>query len=289
MDDQNKSMNDRWDRGVVPERGYAADVEPGTERDDRAATDRRTREIRSEIEQTREDMSETIDAIQNRLRPSSIVSNAKDTVREATVGKVKQMATSARRRLAGDAGDFSSGEYGVMDRIRENPIPVAIAAASIAWIAFSGRSRRRVSPAIYGSTRQGEPYLRETVISEDIDEATEVGGYSTGDAAERARSMVRETGTTVRRATSTAQTRLQRFVSDNPLAAGAVAAAVGATVGLALPETRRENELMGETRDTVVNRAQDAARGVAERVQDAAERVSSIAGETARSVRPEQQ
>src|SRR5204863_2264016 len=39
-------------------------------------TDARAREIREEIAQTREDMSETLDAIQDRLKPSTIVANA---------------------------------------------------------------------------------------------------------------------------------------------------------------------------------------------------------------------
>jgi ElaB/YqjD/DUF883 family membrane-anchored ribosome-binding protein len=312
MDDKNKGLNERWaEPGVTPERGYASDVEPKRRGPGEPATsagshadpdtERRTREIRSEIERTREGMDETIGAIEDRLRPSNLVANAKETVRDATVGKVKQMASSARQRFAA-GGDESRGA-GVVGRIRENPVPAAIAAASLAWLAFGGRKQPRMSPAIYGSTREGEPYLRETVISEDVEDVTELGGYSTGtgypargdvdwgrsapdtagEATQRARAMARDTGTTVRRATSNAQTRLQRFVFENPLAAGAVAAAVGATVGLALPETRRENQLMGDARDAVVTRAQEAARGAAERVQDAAERVSDIAGEAAKS------
>jgi ElaB/YqjD/DUF883 family membrane-anchored ribosome-binding protein len=300
MDDQNKSLNDRWaEPGVVPERGYAVDATPTSHPTEEPPT-RRTAEIRSEIEQTRADMTDTIDAIQDKLRPSNIVSNAKDTVRDATVGKVKSMATTARERFAGDRREWRGDGNGVMDRIRENPVPAAIAAASIAWIAFSGRrSAPRTSPAIYGSTRDGEAFVYETVISTDVDEATELGPYgagsgyearrsareAAGEVTERAQSMVRGTGTRVRRATSDAGTRVQRFVRSNPLAAGAIAAAVGATVGMALPETRRENELMGEARDTVVTRAQDAARDAAEKVQDAAERVGSVAGEAARSVK----
>lgn len=299
MDDQNKSLNDRWaEPGVMPERGYAADVSP-TRRPTEEPPSRRTAEIRSEIEQTRADMTDTIDAIQDKLRPSNIVSNAKDTVREATVGKVKAMANTARDRFAGNRREWR-GDGGLIDRIRENPVPAAIAAASIAWIAFSGRrSSQRTTPAIYGSTRDGEAFVYETVISNDVDDLTELGPYSggagyeatrsvreaAGEVTGRAQSMVRGTGTRVRRATSDAGTRVQRFVRNNPLAAGAVAAAVGATVGMALPETRRENELMGEARDTVVNRAQDAARDAAERVQDAAQRVGDVAADAARSVK----
>jgi ElaB/YqjD/DUF883 family membrane-anchored ribosome-binding protein len=234
-------------------------------------------------------MTETIDAIQEQLRPANIVSNATESVRNATVGKVKQMARSARNSFRGDSGVGYDDNYGVMDRVRENPIPAAIAVASIAWIAFSGRrTGRRTSPAIYGSTRDGEPFVRETRIAAyDEEDSSAAYGYEGEGVARRAQSALRDSGERVRRATSTAQNGVQRLMRENPLAAGAIAAAVGLTVGLALPETRRENELMGETRDAVVDRAKGAARQAAERVQDAAQQVQDVAGEAVKKVTAE--
>jgi hypothetical protein len=285
MDDQNTRVKEQWATPTgMGERAYAADEQP---------TDRRTDEIRSDIEQTRADMSETIEAIQDRLRPGHLVSQAKETVRDATVGKVKQVADSARSSLRsrGYRSDYGRS-YGntVMDRIRENPIPAALAVASVAWIALkgNGRSRSRTSPAIYGSTADGEAYVRETVISEDIDEGSwsdeQPFSRGTRSTASGISDGMRGATARVRRATAGTRDGLERVARGNPLAAGAIAAAVGLTIGLALPETDRENELMGEARDTVVNRAKDAARGAAERVQDAATRVQDVAAETARSM-----
>ena len=283
MDDQNPRLKDQWaEPNRVQERAYAAEEPP---------TERRTAEIRSDIEQTRADMSETIEAIQDRLRPSNLVSQATDTVRDATVGKVKQVAESARSSLRsrGYTSDYGSSTGGtVMDRIRENPIPAALAVASVAWIAFRGNGRRRTSPAIYGSTRNGEAYVRETVISEDVDDErwsdeSSLSGRS-GGMASGVTDRVRGATARMRYATSGTRDGLERVARDNPLAAGAIAAAVGLTIGLALPETERENELMGEARDAVVNRAKDAARGAAERVQDTAKRVQDVAADAARSV-----
>jgi hypothetical protein len=285
MDDQNTRLNGQWaDRTPVPERGYAAEEPP---------TERRTAEIRSDIEQTRADMSETLDAIQDRLRPANLVSQAKDSVREATVGKVKQMAESARDslRTRGYGSDYGSRDGGtVMERIAANPIPTALAVASVAWIAFSGngRKRRGTSPAIYGSTRNGEAFVRETVISDEVGDDNWSDDQSwrsgPGSVAGEVKDRVRGATTRMRNATTGTRDGLQRVASNNTLAAGAIAAAVGLTIGLALPETDRENELMGEARDTVVNRARDAARGAAERVQDAAKRVQDVAGEAAKTV-----
>ena len=268
MDDKNKGVNERWpDPRTVPERGYARDEEPGG---------RRTAEIRSDIERTRADMTETIDAIQDRLRPSNLAAQAKDTVRDATVGKVKQMANSARDTFSGSGREWRGNAGGLVERIKEHPLPAAIAAASIAYIAFGGRRREDTRPAIYGTTRGSEAHLFETEISTDVDFHA---GYDTryGENMEARGERMRQTARRTRNG-------LQRFVSENPLAAGAVAAAVGATIGLALPETERENEMMGETRDQVVDKARDAARDAADRVQDAAQKVKDTAADAAKNL-----
>jgi hypothetical protein len=60
------------------------------------------------------------------------------------------------------------------------------------------------------------------------------------------------------------------MMQDNPLLVGAGALVLGAAFGLAIPETERENELMGEARDSMVERAQDMARNAASQVQNVA-------------------
>lgn len=82
-------------------------------------------EIRSQIEQTRADMSETIDAIQTRLSPSRVVADAKESVTTATVDKMKRLADQA-----------NSTKTVVLDTIQENPLPAALAAAAAAGLMF---------------------------------------------------------------------------------------------------------------------------------------------------------
>ena len=50
------------------------------------------------------------------------------------------------------------------------------------------------------------------------------------------------------------------YIEENPLAVGAVALALGAAVGMAIPMTRTENEYLGEYRDTVLEKAQTTAQ-----------------------------
>ncbi len=49
------------------------------------------------------------------------------------------------------------------------------------------------------------------------------------------------------------------YIEENPLAVGAVALAVGAAIGFAIPLTSKENEYLGEYRDSVLEKAQATA------------------------------
>lgn len=84
-------------------------------------------------------------------------------------------------------------------------------------------------------------------------------------------------GTHARKLAGKAQDKYEYHIEENPLAVGAVALAVGAAVGFMIPSTDTESELMGEYRDTLVQKAGEAARGALDKVQD-------LAGEVSRTV-----
>ncbi len=67
------------------------------------------------------------------------------------------------------------------------------------------------------------------------------------------------------------------MLRENPLAVGALGVGVGAAVGLAIPQTAKEHEVMGEARDTFVEKAQAAQ----ERVQQVAQEAQSAAQQEA--------
>ncbi|MDQ3750279.1 MAG: DUF3618 domain-containing protein [Acidobacteriota bacterium] len=67
------------------------------------------------------------------------------------------------------------------------------------------------------------------------------------------------------------------YIEENPLAVGAVALAVGAALGFAIPLTEAENEYMGEMRDNFFEKAQATA-------QDAIGTVKQIAGDAQKTI-----
>ena len=101
-----------------------------------------TEAIRGDIEHTRKKMSGTIDEIQERLSPTRLVNEAKETVREATVGKVTGMMNSA-----------SDSAQGIVERIKENPMSAAMIGIGAWWLlgklpGNSGRSSSSYRPSI---------------------------------------------------------------------------------------------------------------------------------------------
>ena len=220
-----------------------------------AAQDSRTREIRAEIEQTREDLSETVNAIQDRLQPSTLASNAVDSVKDA-----------ARERFR-DIADTETVQY-----VRANPMPTAmigIGLAGLAWLAFGrethdtrsrdwdGRRDWRV-PSGYESERDRQ------LPGDRMD--YELSARPRGAVREESRHLVQQTRQTARRAQST----LRRTWDENPFLIGAAAAVIGALVAASVPATESENRLMGETRDNLVEGVQQVVKDKVQAVENAA-------------------
>ena len=292
MDDTTRGVGDERtrSRGDETTRNYAAPETPpartssrpaGTPASETDDTNRRTREIRAEIEQTREEMSETIDAIQEKLRPGNVVAEATDRVKSAATERVRQMADSASETAqnAYDQTKQMAGQF--VEGARSNAIPAAMICLGTAWLLFDRyRNNRSTDYRRWRSSSDRTPeyhgtdtYYRETPVS----------AYGTryeereGGLSETASELRERTIRTGRRA----RNQFQRLLNENPLMVGAAAVVVGCAVGMALPETERENEWLGETRDNVVEKAQDAARDVATRAQEA---VGEAAGEVTKKV-----
>jgi len=96
--------------------------------------------IRRDIDNTREEMSETIDAIQEKLRPGNIVSSATDSIKHATTERVRHMTQSAGQAASNMFYGGRQHSGGFMDGIRENPVPAALIGIGAAWLMMSNRS-----------------------------------------------------------------------------------------------------------------------------------------------------
>ena len=265
---------ERVEANLGPDPALGGGIGGGAVVDEDEATRAEIERTRAEIERTRADMSETVDAIQDRLSPESLKEQAKDRVKEATVGKAQEAGS------------------GIVGTIRANPLPAALTGIGLGWLLMSARQQSSAR----GSYRTG-------AYAYDYPPRYEESGPTPGQAAERARDKAGETATQVQdkagQVASQAQDRasrlgeqaryqarragdgFQRMLQENPLAVGALGVGVGAAVGLAIPETTKEHEVMGEARDTVVEKAQEKAQDAQQRVQQVAQEAQSAAQQEA--------
>jgi ElaB/YqjD/DUF883 family membrane-anchored ribosome-binding protein len=104
------------------------------------------------------------------------------------------------------------------------------------------------------------------------------------EASERARIAAQAASVRAQESWQRASTSVDDWVHEYPLAAGAIAVAIGAAIGLSVPSTELEDRTLGEKRDLALERARTAARemkdNVTQKVQDVAETVLDVTGAT---------
>jgi hypothetical protein len=74
------------------------------------------------------------------------------------------------------------------------------------------------------------------------------------------------------------------FAQDNPLALGALALAAGVGVGLLLPSTDKEDELLGPARERLVSDARESVREVGNAAKDVANMAKNTAQDVTRDL-----
>jgi hypothetical protein len=160
--------------------------------------------IRQDIEQTRSEMSETVEAVGYK---ADVPSRAKEAVSEKVENvrsKVSDTATRAREAVAGTtsrAGDAtpSRGEVKQQSRrvagmARENPLGLAIGAAAIGFLAGLAVPSTRVEDERLGPVAdQVKDRVRETG-QEALDRGRQVAQDVASTAADTARQRTQEQG-----------------------------------------------------------------------------------------------
>lgn len=224
---------------------------------ERAQSGDEVAQSRIEIERTRADMGETVDAIQQRLSPEN----------------VKEQAKTQAKQGARDAGS------GLVETIKQNPVPVAMIGAGLGWLAWSAGSGGSSSGGSYGSYggNSGSSSTQQARAQQATGQAQERASQMTGQAQEKAS----QAGEQAQQQAQRAKSGFQQTLQESPLALGALAFGVGAAFGFSMPGSRKEDELMGEKRDQLANQAQQKIDETQQRAQRVAEQARSTAEEEA--------
>ena len=308
--------------------------------------------IKAEIERTRNQMSNKIDTLQDRLHPD----NLKQQAQEALQNAIQEGADSIKQYVQENTMEIRNA---VIDSFKQNPIPTALVGIGLGWILLeslsSGDKRssrqewnRGNDEYNYGS-RQGYPdemgrtyggyttgggsnysgtsYASESSGLANAGEAIRESGRNIGNKVQGIGSTVKETASTVKEKTSQAVEQVQdtagqiadqvsdktqqlsqqtahlgeqtgrqmqqayHVMEENPLVVAAAALALGAVIGLVLPATRRENEMVGDMRDQLMEKgkavASDMTHRVKEVVEEAKPEIQQMANRVVEELKPE--
>jgi Protein of unknown function (DUF3618) len=266
-------------------------------------------EIEREVQQSRAEVEQTLDALQARLSPGQLVDQAVGYFRE------------------GRGGEFARS---LGDSITQNPIPLALVGVGLAWMMFAGQRSApngerlqsdywddddpdAIEDDYVGLAEEGMAYPHTGAdlppsgtygedragFGEDLKQAGRTAkdklgelGNQARDAAARAREGVGHAGARMADRAHDARARaghygrlarqgMLRTLDEQPLVLGAIGLAIGAALGAALPPSRAEDALMGEARDEALRRAAKAGGEQAEKARAAVGAVVGAAREEA--------
>ena len=208
-------------------------------------------EIRAEIEETRLEMGGTLNELGDRLEPSRLVDQAKENVREATIGRVEETAKGV--------SDM------VMQTIKSNPIPAAIAGAGLALL-WVNRSGSKQSNDGYGAAYRSNGYRPEQ----------ESGGLNISRVGDVASGVGQNVGEKV----GQVGFKLDSFMKASPLAMGAIAVGAGAVIGALVPETPQERQVLGDASRQFGTTVRDSVGQVTQKAEESLDKAEANLSET---------
>jgi ElaB/YqjD/DUF883 family membrane-anchored ribosome-binding protein len=246
---------------------------------------RSTREIERDVERTRSDIEDTVEALREKMSLGQIVDEASRYLRNSG-------GSEAMHNLAAQA--------------RANPLPLALVGVGLAWL-MSGRGQPAMghssgSYAGNGSSfREAGSRIGETAgaakgaiaekgrkageaASSTMHQVGETASHAierVGEGASHAYGRVSETASQgyerMSDQASRAQRRMSELVESEPLILAGLGLAVGAAIAALMPATRTETRLMGDKLDEWKQEAGDMAREEWEKTKSVAKDAASAA------------
>lgn len=260
-----------------------------------------------------EAVHERVDQAKDTVRQATIgkvedaVSTATEKVQEVVssagdaLGSVTQKVQGAVTPAAGSTMDtaqsagssVASSGRSLLDTIKQHPLPAALAGIGLGWLYLSAR---KDTTSTGGPYTQSDGVLRSpyatggdmsyqgaggdggTGVTEALTAVPDKAGQLVG----KARDSATQLGSQVQGKAQQASGGLQQVLQENPLAVGLVVAGFGMLAGLAVPETDKENQLLGQAHDNLMDKAGHAAADTAQKVQSVAREAVNAGTQAAR-------
>lgn len=211
-------------------------------------------DIHKEIDRTRSRINNTLEQIMDRFSPERLKSRAFDEIRSATGPGSRARETSSS----------------LVDAIRNNPIPAAMAGAGLIILFARGSEGGR-----YGKTVTSETTGEK--VQEAKDKVYDISHRARGkaeDLKDRARGKADYAKEEISEKAVEVKSVFHDLVENNPLAVIATAFAIGSAIGLGLPPTRKEQELLGEAGSAIREKAVEKAEDIEKKVEGGSDKAA---------------
>lgn len=260
--------------------------------------ERKPEEIEADIEQTLEGLEGTMDEIKEKFSKEHI----KSQVRDATVGRAKRLFRTTGEKARHLGSDVMEGVRAnpVGRTVTDNPIPAALVGIGLGWLIVKGftRSNGRYQRSEEFEASEGfeADFESDEMCQAEMEQPAEGFERSKGTAAETLSRAKAKAGEMVGQAKEKAsqlragashqadalKERYQHTLENTPLALLGAAFVIGLAVGFSIPETKSEHGLMGKTKDRLLRKAKEMARGNMEKVEHVAMEAKRSATEKAK-------
>jgi gas vesicle protein len=220
-----------------------------------------SRQIQADIDRTRSNMDQTFDAIESKLTPGQLLQEAWGIFK----------------------GGSGAGANKALKIAKQHPLPSAVIGLGIGWLlldssrktagsrSYDGRERGAAVGAVKDAAESAKDFAvhAKDKVSDLASQAGDKLGDLTdkvreqaSDLSDKVKEQASELGEKVHEGARKAQLGFWQLLEARPLMVGAATLAVGLLVGLSIPSTDVEDELMGETRDQLLDSAKDTGREV---------------------------
>jgi len=233
-------------------------------------------QLERETEQARAEIANTLDELRACMTPGHILDQF------------------AERMNAGATAAFARN---LRDHAVNNPLPITLIGAGLAWLMLGGRGGvdsagqtasevRETAGAMTDAAQEGMTQTADA-LRDTADSARQAAGQA-ADALRDGAGAVTDTMKRTAAATKVAGQRtlqsgsaLVDFCREQPLVLAGIGVAMGALIGALLPATDAENRLMGETSDRLKARTQDLASQQVEAAKETMKQTAAQASEPA--------
>lgn len=187
--------------------------------------------LEREIDQQRESISSIVHELENKLSPGELLDRV-------------------LRYAKGNGGEFFGN---LSETVKANPVPTLLTALGLTWLMMGQNRSAPASGHAAGAKRQAQH------LKDKAGQLRDELGSNWDSTRQRLSDSSHQAADTLRHQAERARDGVEHMLAEQPLALGAIGIAVGALLGAALPPTREEDRLLGETSDRVTDKAKALA------------------------------